>query len=493
MSSPPPTDIVRAHPNRTLGVLVLGAIAYALAQTMIIPALPAIQHDLGASPEGATWLLTAFLLTSSVSTPLLGRFGDMYGKEKVLLIALAIFALGSVVCAVGGSIGVLILGRGIQGTGGAIFPLAFGIIRDEFPRERVATSIGLISATFGIGGGLGLVLSGVIVDHLSLHWIFWSSVVVTVVAAWATWRFVPESPVRVRARIDWVGAALLSLALASLLLAVSQGNAWGWDSTRVLGLFVAAAVLGTAFISYERRAPEPMVDMRLMARRPVWSTNLTAFAIGFAMFGSYVLIPQLVELPAVTGYGFAKTTSVAGLVLLPSALVMLGAGPLSGWLGMRFGSRLPLAIGAAFAILAYVWLALFHETLAEIVIGGLLVGVGIGLAFAAMANLVVEAVRPDQTGVATGINTIMRSIGGSVGAQIAAAILAGNQILGGRYPAESGFTDAFVMSAVAAAIALLATSMIPRPPRRSEAPAGESVPEQAPHRATVRRPLGSEA
>jgi EmrB/QacA subfamily drug resistance transporter len=471
-------EAARANPSRTLGILVLGAIAYALAQTMIIPALPAIQHDLGASPEGVTWLLTAFLLTSSVSTPLLGRFGDMYGKEKVLLAALGVFALGSFVCAVGDSIGVLILGRGIQGAGGAIFPLAFGIIRDEFPPERVATSIGLISATFGIGGGLGLVLAGVIVDHASIQWIFWSSLVVTTVAAWATWRFVPESPVRVKARIDWGGAVLLTLALVSLLLGVSQGNAWGWESTRVLGLFGGAAILGGAFIAFERRVPEPMVDMRLMSKRPVWSTNLTAFAIGFAMFGSYVLIPQLVEMPAVTGYGFAKTTTVAGLLMLPSALVMLGAGPLSGWLGQRFGSRLPLALGGAFATLAYVWLAMFHETLAEIAVGGLLVGIGIGLAFAAMANLVVGAVRPDQTGVATGINTIMRSIGGSVGAQIAAAILAGNQILGGRYPAESGFTDAFVMSAVAAVVALVATSLIPRP---------------EPRQVALTTPLGSEA
>ena len=449
---------------------MLGAISYALAQTMIIPALPAIQHDLGASQEAATWLLTVFLLTSSVCTPLLGRLGDMYGKEKVLLAALGVFAFGSFICAIGGSIGVLILGRAIQGTAGAIFPLAFGIIRDEFPRERVATSIGLISATFGIGGGLGLVLAGVIVDHLSIQWIFWLSVLVTTLAAWATWRFVPESPVRVNAKIDWIGAALLSLALGSLLLGVSQGNAWGWESAGVLGLFAAAAVFGAVFIAVERRVPEPMVDMQMMSRRPVWSTNLTAFAIGFAMFGSYVLIPQLVELPAVTGYGFAKTTTVAGLVLLPSALVMLGAGPLSGWLGHRFGSRLPLALGAGFAALAYIWLALFHETLAEIAVGGLLVGIGIGLAFAAMANLVVEAVRPDQTGVATGINTIMRSIGGSVGAQIAAAIIAGHQILGGRYPAESGFTDAFVMSAVAALVALAATALIPRPARPTASP-----------------------
>ncbi len=491
MSPSPTPDVARAHPNRTLGILVLGAISYALAQTMIIPALPAIQHDVGASPEAATWLLTAFLLTSSVSTPLLGRLGDMYGKERVLLAVLGVFALGSLVCAIGGSIGVLILGRAIQGAAGAIFPLAFGIIRDEFPRERVATSIGLISATFGIGGGLGLVLAGVIVDHLSVEWIFWFPVVVTLFAAWATWRYVPESPVRVDAKIDFAGAGLLSLTLGSLLLGVSQGNSWGWDSTGVLGLFAAAIVFGAAFVRFERRVAEPMVDMGLMSQRAVWSTNLVAFAIGFAMFGSYVLIPQLVELPAVTGYGFAKSTTVAGLILLPSAVVMLGAGPLSGWLGSRFGSRLPLFLGGIFALLAYVELALFHETLAEIAFGALLVGIGIGLAFAAMANLVVEAVRQDQTGVATGINTIMRSIGGSIGAQVAAAMLAGHVILGGRFPAEKGFTEAFAMSAVAAVVALIATSLIPRPRRREGMPAAGR--ERAPRGADAREPAGARA
>jgi EmrB/QacA subfamily drug resistance transporter len=490
VTPPPRPEAARAHPHRTLGILVLGAISYALAQTMIVPALPAFQQEAGASQESVTWLLTAFLLTSSVSTPLLGRLGDMYGKEKVMLAALGVFALGSLVCAVGGSIGVLILGRAIQGAGGAIFPLAFGIIRDEFPPQRVATSIGLLSATFGIGGGLGLVLAGVIVDHLSTQWIFWLSFAVTVVAAWATWRFVPESPVRVRARLDWVGAGLLSVALASLLVGVSQGNAWGWESARVLGLFATAAVFGTVFVAFERRTAEPMVDMRLMSQRPVWSTNLTAFAIGFAMFGSYVLIPQLVELPAASGYGFAETTTVAGLLMLPSAVVMLGAGPLSGWLGMRFGSRLPLALGGGFAALAYVELALFHDTLAEIAFGGLLVGIGIGLAFAAMANLVVQAVRPDQTGVATGINTIMRSIGGSVGAQITAAIIAGNQIMGGLYPAESGFTDAFVMSAVAAVVAVIvATAVIPGPGHGADAAVGE----RERHARRQPEPLGSEA
>jgi EmrB/QacA subfamily drug resistance transporter len=459
----PPASGARALPGRTLAILALGALAYALAQTMIIPALPAIQAQYGASQEAATWLLTAFLLTSSVCTPLLGRLGDMFGKEKLLLVSLIVFGLGSLICAVAPSINVLILGRVVQGAGGAIFPLAFGIIRDEFPRARVGSSIGLISATFGIGGGLGLVLAGVFVDHLSVAWIFWFSLVVTTAAAWATWRFVPESPVRVQARIDWVGAAILSVLLSAGLLAVSQGNAWGWTSTRVLGLFAVAVVLLGVFVAFERRVEEPLVDMRLMASRPVWSTNLAAFGVGFAMFGSYILIPELVQLSKETGFGFGRSATAAGIVMLPSALVMLFAGPAAGWLGARYGSRLPLALGALFAGLAYVDLGLLHSTLLEIALAGVFIGIGIGLAYAAMANLVVQAVRQDQTGVATGINTIMRSIGGAVGAQISASLLAGNTILDGRFPAESGFSWAFILSGAAALVAMLVTGLIPRP------------------------------
>ena len=217
------------------------------------------------------------------------------------------FAAGSLVSALGQSIGVLILGRAIQGAGGAIFPLAFGIIRDEFPPERVATSIGLISATFGIGGGLGLVLAGVIVDHLSVQ------LDLLVVGDRDDDRRLGHLALRARvararAREHRLGRRGTALARAdiALLLGVSQGNAWGWGSAGVLGLFAAALVLATVFVAFERRVDEPMVDMRLMSQRPVWSTNLTAFAIGFAMFGSYVLIPQLVELPSVTGYGFAS-------------------------------------------------------------------------------------------------------------------------------------------------------------------------------------------
>src|SRR3954447_10702452 len=208
---------------------------------MVAPALPAIQKDLHTTTTEVTWVLTIYLLTASIATPVLGRLGDIFGKERVLVWVLIGFAFGSLVCALSHSIGVLVAGRAIQGCAGAVFPLAFGIIRDEFPRERVAQGIGLISATFGIGGGLGLIAAGLIVDHLPYEWIFWMALIVTIPAIVCTILFVPESPVRVPAKIDWAGAALLSVGLGTLLLAISEGPRWGWTSGRVLGLFAVSA------------------------------------------------------------------------------------------------------------------------------------------------------------------------------------------------------------------------------------------------------------
>jgi len=452
----------RQHYGLTLAVLTIGALAYALSQTMVVPALPEIQHELGTTATAVTFVLTAYLLTASMATPIVGRLGDMFGKERVLVLTLVVFGLGSLVAALSHSIGVLIAGRAIQGVGGAVFPLSFGIIRDEFPRERVAAGIGLISATFGIGGSAGLVLSGVIVDHLSYEWIFWIALAVVAAAVVATRLFVPESPVKSPARIDWVGAALLSVGLVSLLVGVSQGNTWGWGSTRVVSLFVLAAVVVAVWGRWEARVPEPLVDMRMMRRRAVLTTNLTALLVGFGMFGSFILIPQFVQVPARAGFGFDASVTAAGLFLLPSAAVMLVAGPVSGWLGGRFGSRLPLLIGTFTATVSFSFLALAHDERWMIYAGTSLLGLGIGFSFAAMANLIVEAVEQRQTGVATGMNTIMRTIGGSLGGQIAASVVVGHVAARTGLPEESGFTTAFAMSAVGVAAAFACALAIPR-------------------------------
>jgi EmrB/QacA subfamily drug resistance transporter len=462
---------VRQAYNLTLLVLAASALAYALAQTMVAPALPEIQHTLHTSTTSVTYVLTVYLLTASVATPIVGRLGDMFGKERMLLVTLGFFGLGSLVAALSHSIGMLIAGRAIQGIGGAVFPLAFGIIRDEFPPEKVATAIGLISATFGIGGGAGLVLSGVIVDNLSYEWIFWLALAFVAIAFVASVLFVPESPVKSPARIDWAGAALLSAGLVCLLFALSEASRWGWGSAKEIGLLSAAAVILVIWSRFELRVPDPLVDMRMMRRRPVLTTNLTALLIGFAMFGSFIIIPQLVQLPKSTGFGFGASVTEAGLFLLPSTAVMLFAGPVAGVLGSRLGSKVPLIAGTLFCALSFTFLAAEHEHRWAIYCASALMGLGIGFAFASMANLIVEAVDQRETGVATGMNTIMRTIGGSLGGQISATILAGH--LAGGHPSSAAFTIAFSISAVAVLIAFCTALAIPGKERK--APATEPV------------------
>ena len=469
----------RQHYGLTLAVLVVGALAYALSQTLVVPALPEIQRELHTSATAVTFVLTAFLLTASVATPIAGRLGDMFGKERVLVIALSAFAVGSLVAALSHSIGVLIAGRAIQGVGGAVFPLSFGIIRDEFPPERVGTGIGLISATFGIGGGAGLVLSGLIVDNLSYEWLFWLGLVVVLIAMVTTHLFVPESPIKTPAKIDWIGAGLLSIGLVALLVAISEGHSWGWASARSLSLFAASAVALCAWVLWERRVPQPLVDMKMMRDRAVATTNLTGLLVGFGMFGSFILIPQLVQTPLRAGFGFGASVSEAGLFMLPSAGVMLVAGPMAGWLGTRFGSKLPLLVGTATASLSFAFLAVAHDQRWSIYVGTALLGLGIGFSFASMANLIVEAVDQSQTGVATGINTIVRTIGGSLGGQIAASIVAADVVARTGLPEEAGFTAAFVMSAIGVAAAFAFALAIPARHQRRSLSSIKAAPDPA--------------
>jgi EmrB/QacA subfamily drug resistance transporter len=467
----------RQHYNLTLAILTIAGAAYALQQTMVIPALPALERELHTTTTWVTWVLTVLLLVASVSTPILGKLGDQHGKERLLVIALVFFFVGCVGAAASWNIWSLIVFRAVQGLGAPVFPLSFGIIRDEFPRDRIPVAIGLISAVFGIGGGFGIVLSGLIVDHLSWRWLFIFGAIPVAVATLLVHRFVPESPIKTPSRVDVVGATLLSGGLVCLLLALTEGEGWGWTSARVLALFTGAAALLATWIVAELRVPEPLVDMRMFVHRPVLLTNVCALITGFAMFGTFVLIPNFVEAPRhlpnevarLVDYGFGATATKAGLYLLPSSVALLFAGPAAGVIGRRVGSKWPLAAGMLLAGISAGMLALWHDEPWQVLAAMPVLGVGVGFAFAAMATLITEAVRPTETAVATGMNTVMRTVGGVVGGQIGAAILSAHWISGTEVPGVGGFEVAFGISAAAAvAGAIIAIFVTPSAARRRE-------------------------
>jgi EmrB/QacA subfamily drug resistance transporter len=447
------------NPSVILAVLALAGAAYALLQSLVVPALPAIQKDLHTSTSGVAWVFTAYLLAASVVTPIAGRLGDMFGKKRVLVLMLAGLSVGTLLGAVATSLTVMIVARTIQGLGGAIFPLAFGIIRDEFPRERVAGAIALMSGILGIGGGLGIILAGPILENLDYHWLFWLPLVAIAIATAATLFLIPESPIRAPGNVHWLGAALLSGWLVALLVPVSEAATWGWGSPKTIGLLVLSAVLAVLWVWAEMRAKHPLVDMRMMRLPGVWTTNLAAFLLGFGMYSAFVLIPQFVQTPTSTGYGFGASVTQSGLYLVPCTIGMLIFSPIGGRLSGVVGSKVPLVAGTAVTTVSFVVLALWQDSW-SIYLASMLLGIGIGFAFAALANLIVEAVRPDQTGVASGMNTIVRTIGGAIGAEVAASILAASAPPGG-YPELHGYTATFTMCAAALAIGVLASLAVP--------------------------------
>jgi EmrB/QacA subfamily drug resistance transporter len=450
----------RTHPNVTLAVLALAGLAYAMLSSSVVPALPTMQRELHTSENGITWLLTAYLLSASVGTSIIGRLGDMYGKERLLLWTLAILAAGTLLAAVSTSLAPMIAARFIQGAAGGIFPLSFGIVRDEFPSDRVAGSIGLLSAILGVGAGVGIVLSGVILEHLNYHWLFWIPLVAIVLAAVATWRLVPESPVRAPGRVNWLAAALMTVGLSAILLAISETTTWGWASARTLGLLGVGAAFTLAWIVVEVRSSEPLIDMTMMRVRGVWTTNLAAFLLGAGLYASFVVFPQFAQLPRSTGFGFGASVVDSGLYLLPSTIGMTVLGLYAGRISARFGSRAALLAGTAFTTASFTLLSLAHAHPYQLLIAASLLGVGIGLAFAALGNLIVQAVPSHQTGVASGMNTVMRTLGGALGGQLSATFIAQNTAHG--LPTVTGFTDTFVMATGFLVVCLIAGLLVPR-------------------------------
>ncbi len=454
----------RQHYNVTLGILTLAGSAFALQQTMVFPALPTFQEELGATIAWATWVLTGFMMAAAVTTPLFGRLGDQFGKKRLLVVALTVFFVGSAGAALAWDIWSLIAFRALSGAGAALFPLSFSIIRDEFPPDKAKVGYGVLSSVFGIGGGFGIVLSGVVVDNLSWRWLFLLGSIPVGLSILLVQRFVPESPVRTPSRVDVPGALLLSGALLALMVALTEGEHWGWTSAAVLGLGAASALLFVVWGWFETRTAVPMVDMRMLAHRPVLLTNVVTLAAGFALFSCFALVPLLVRAPSSLGYGFGATATAAGIFLLPASIAQLASGPGGGYLGRRFGSKWVLAGGMVVVGGAAVMLAWAHDEPWQVYVASAALGLGVGAAFAAMVALIAENVDETETGVATGMNTVVRLIGAVVGGLRGAALLPATTVVGWSAPADVGFVVAYALSAIAALAAALVAAAI-GPPR----------------------------
>lgn len=444
----------------TFAVLAAATVSFSLVQSMTIPVIAQIQDHFSTTQATSTWVLTAYLLSASVATPIVGRLGDAVGKEKMLVFSVGALALGSLVAALAPTIEVMIAARVIQGIGGGVLPISFGIIRDEFPEKKVAGAISVTSSLMAVGMGIGIVVAGPLVDYLGYAWLFWLPCAVTGVTALIAVFVVPPSPVRRPGRVSFVSAVLLSGWLVCLLLAVSQGGQWGWSSVIVIALFAGAVLLGLCWALTETRVRVPLVDMRMMRRTAVWTTNLVALLVGMGMYASFGFTPQFNQTPQSAGYGFGASVTESGLLMLPAAVMTFVAGVVASRIADRIGPKAVVAGGSAIACGGLLMQGLWHGERWQMLVANGLAGLGIGLAFACLAALIVGAVPADQTGIASGMNANIRTIGGAIGSAVMAGIVTAHATPEGL-PVEAGYTIGFLALAGAFAVATLCALAIP--------------------------------
>ncbi|MEV7914084.1 MFS transporter [Streptomyces griseus] len=457
----PAATAQRTRPALVLTVLALAGMVFAMLQSLVSPALPVLATEFNAPQNDLSWIVTAYLLAASVATPIAGRLGDMYGRRRVLLITLAILAAGALVAALADNLPLLIAGRALQGAGGAVLPLAFSIVRDELPPQKVGLAVGLLSALLGVGGGIGSVAAGPIIDHLSWNWLFWIPLILIGLAALGIALLVPASPAGTRGRVDFLGATLLSAALVCLLLPLTNADNWGWSSPLVISLFSAATVFLLLWGLAARRTTNALVDLNMVTHRSVWPINLAALGFGFATFGPFLLVPQLLQAPTETGYGFGKSVTEAGAYLLPATIAMIIFAPLSGALDRRFGSRLPLLTGSILTASSFTLLATARQSPWHVMAAMTLTGIGLGLSSAALTNAILSHVPRSKTAAATSINTLLRTIGGSISTAVLATILTIGATHDGL-PGDASFTYGFTICAAAVVLAAIGAILLPR-------------------------------
>jgi MFS family permease len=460
---------IAAHttPERArLELLVVGfaALAVSLTQALLIPVLSTLPVTLDTSASNVEWLLTSTLLVGAVAVPLFGRLGDMFGKRRMMLVALGALVVGSLITCFTSNVALLIVGRAIQGASVATIPLGISLLSATLPRERVGSAVALISAMLGVGGALALPVASLIGEHADFHALFWITAVGGILAFAAVVLVVPESRNRSGGRVDLVGAVLLSATLVALLLPLAQTATWGWGSARVIGLLLAAVVLLLLFGWSQTRIDQPLVDLAALRRRPIVLTNLTSILFGFALFASMIGTAGYVQAPEESGYGFGSSILVSGLVMLPSGLMMLVFAPVAAKLIAVRGAPQTLAIGATIVGLGWLMRIVVTGSLWEVVVGSTVIGIGTGIGYAAMPTLINEHTPADELAAANGLNTLARSIGTSLASAIGGSLLAATTITLGGYelPSLTAYRELFALCVAASAVAALLALTIPK-------------------------------
>ncbi|MFD9722030.1 MFS transporter [Streptomyces sp. NPDC059076] len=451
---PPP-----ARAGRPLFALCFAGVVAGAVPAVVIPVLPDISEQLGVSAGTANWAVTAGLLTSAITVPVLGRIADLRGGRGVLLWCLSVLTAGAVLSALAPSVWLFLLGRALQGTAGAVFPLAVTVLHQETTGHRRTSAVALVSGTLAVGGGTGPVAAGLLNSaRPGYQTLFWCCAAVSALAVLLVAFLVPRREAFGGGRVDIAGAALLGAGLLLVLLPLSLGASAGWTSPLVVGAFAAAAAVLGAFVRVERRHPDPLLDMELVRRRPIMVANLLSALVGAVMIVATLGLTHLVRgEPGEAGYGFgASALTTAVVYLLPSTVASMIAAPVGGRLVIRFGSRFTLVAAALAGTGGFTALTFAHDRPYQVAVAGIALGVMVSLGYAALPAVLAGAVPAARTGTANSANALARWIGGAVAGSLVAVVLAAFTT-GDGPPHENAVVVLFGAGALAAvAVGLLA-------------------------------------
>ena len=414
--------------------LMLGLLLASLDQTIVATALPTIVGDLGGLTH-LSWVVTAYLLAETISTPLFGKMGDLYGRKRLFQASIVIFVVGSALSGMATSMGMLIAFRAVQGAGaGGLIVLAMAIIADVVsPRERGRYQ-GYFGAVFGAASVAGPLLGGFFTDHLTWRWVFYVNLPLGILALFVTSAVLPASSRRRQVRIDWLGTALLAIGITCLVLLTTWGGTeYAWGSPVILGLGIATVVAGIAFFLVERRSAEPTIPLRLFRMRTFNVATSVSFVVGMAMFGAITYLPTFLQVAN------GASASNSGLLLVPLMGGLLTTSIFAGRIITRTGHyrRFPIA-GMAITTVALYLLSTLDtgSTRWESGFYMALLGAGIGMVMQILVMAVQNEAPVKDLGVATSTVTFFRAVGGSVGVALFGALFAHRvgELLGGSVP-----------------------------------------------------------
>lgn len=409
-----------------LTTLVLLTTITAITSSLGAPLVPSVAEDFGVRLTTAQWSLTAALLAGAVSTPVVGRFASGRLRRPTVLAGLGVVTAGTVLAAAAVPsevFGLLVAARAMQGVGMALLPLAIATARDELSGEPLSRAVALLSVTTVAGAGLGYPLTSVVAGLGGLVAAYLLGTVLCAASWVMAWRFVPPAPGAQPARVDWWGALGLTAAMLATLLAVSEGEVWGWTDARTVVLG-SAGLLGLAvWVAHTLRARHPLVDLRLAARPGVAAPNLVAAVAGLGMYSLLTLVVVLVRADE-PGFGLGYSVLVAGFVLVPYSLMSVLGNQLARLVRERLGRHLLLPTGSLLFMAATVALAVWHDHLWQALAAMALGGLGSGFTFSSLAVLMVPHVPAAETGSAMAFNQVLRYLGFTTGSAVSVALMA---------------------------------------------------------------------